>query len=241
MSKFAQGILFFTIMLLALTAATFASGQMTKQPRIELSHDQFYFGFMPMNAIVQHSYWIRNKGNDTLQIISVKPGCGCTTAPLSKEKIAPDDSALLKVTFDSKNMVGKMVKDVEIFSNDPQKPSTSVRFFAVVNREHDFVRATPNALRFSKFGAKDGRMVKALDIKNGSIETIELKVVELPADYVAIDRKTAKLKPGETATFQVEQTASVTNEADVLTSLTVEFVGQETDRITIPIVAHLQK
>lgn len=241
MSKRAQGFSLFTIVLLALTAASFAGGQMTKQPKIELSHEQFYFGFMPMNAIVQHSYWIRNKGNDTLQIISVKPGCGCTTAPLSKEKIAPDDSALLKVTFDSKNMVGKMVKDVEIFSNDPQKPSTSVRFFAVVNREHDFVRATPNALRFSKFGSKDGRMVKALDIKNGSNETFELKVVELPADYVAIDKKTAKLKPGETATFQVEQTASVKNESDVLTSLTVEFIGQETDRITIPIVAHLQR
>ncbi|MGB5106743.1 MAG: DUF1573 domain-containing protein, partial [Candidatus Zixiibacteriota bacterium] len=137
----------FALLFLALlTAASTVFAQPAKgpQPRIEIDHDYYYFGYMPFNAIVQHKYWIRNKGADTLQIIKVKPGCGCTAAPISKEHVAPGDSAELKVIFDSKNMIGKMVKEVEIFSNDPNRQAISVKFFALVNQEHQFIRAEPN-------------------------------------------------------------------------------------------------
>lgn len=219
------------------------SAQVSKgpQPRIEVSSDYFYFGYMPMNAIVQHVYWVRNTGNDTLRIVTVKPGCGCTTAPISKDAIAPGDSANLKVIFDSKNMTGKMVKDIDIFSNDPNKQSIAVKFFAVVNREHDFVRAEPNVLRFSKFGAKDGKMIKTFEVLNKFQTEIEVSLIELPAANFKIDKKSVKVRPGDKAQFTIEQLQSVTDEADVLTSVTFEFVGDETDRITIPMVAHLQK
>lgn len=230
-------------MTLILTATTTVLAQVSKgrQPRIEVSSDYFYFGYMPTNAIVQHLYWIRNTGNDTLRIVSVKPGCGCTTAPLSKDEIAPGDSAQLKVVFDSKNMIGKMVKDIDIFSNDPNKSSTVVKFFAVVNREHDKVRAEPNVLRFSKFGSKDGKLVKSVEIVNNYDTEIDITLIELPAGNFKIDKKTAKVRPGAKATFTIEQLTSVTDEADVMTSATFEFAGNETDRMTVPLVAHLQR
>lgn len=210
------------------------------KPRIEVASDYYYFGYMPIGAIVHHDYWIRNKGIDTLQIISVKPGCGCTAAPLSKDIIAPGDSAQLKIIFDSKNMTGKMVKDVQIYSNDPNNPAITVKFFAVVNREHDFVRATPNVLRFAKFGSKDGRLTKSFDIVNNYDSEVSLKLIELPSANFKIDKTSAKIGPGGTATFTLEQLQPATNEDDVLTSVTFEFAGKETDRITIPLTAYLQ-
>ena len=230
--------------LMSLTIASssiFAQVSKSPQPRIEVSSDYFYFGYMPINAIVQHVYWVRNTGNDTLRIVTVKPGCGCTTAPISKDAIAPGDSANLKVIFDSKNMTGKMVKDIDIFSNDPNKQSIAVKFFAVVNREHDFVRAEPNVLRFSKFGSKDGKMIKTFEVLNNFSTDIEVSLIELRAANFKIDKKNVKVRPGEKAQFTIEQLQSVTDEADVLTSVTFEFVGDETDRITIPLVAHLQQ
>jgi len=223
------------------SSSIFAQVSKSPQPRIEVSSDYFYFGYMPINAIVQHVYWVRNTGNDTLRIVTVKPGCGCTTAPISKDAIAPGDSANLKVIFDSKNMTGKMVKDIDIFSNDPNKQSIAVKFFAVVNREHDFVRAEPNVLRFSKFGSKDGKMIKTFEVLNNFSTDIEVNLIELPAANFKIDKKNVKVRPGEKAQFTIEQLQSVTDEADVLTSVTFEFVGDETDRITIPLVAHLQQ
>lgn len=210
-------------------------------PRIEVSHDYYYFGFMPTNAIVQHKYWIRNKGGDTLMIVSVKPSCGCTAAPLSNDKIAPGDSAVLKVIFDSKNMVGKMVKDVDIFSNDPNKQSMTVKFFALVNKEHDFVKAEPNALHFSKFGSKDGKMIRKVDIVNRYDSEITLSLIELPEANFKIDKRSAKIKPGGKASFMIEQIESLKDENDVMASATFEFAGKETDRITIPMVGHFQR
>ena len=230
---------------IALTLAAFNAAALAQvgkgpQPHLEVNHDYFYFGYMPFNAIVQHHYWIRNTGVDTLQIVKVKPGCGCTAAPISNEQIAPGDSAELKVIFDSKNMIGKMVKEVEIFSNDPRNSATAIKFFAVVNKEHDFVKAVPNTLRFSKFGAKDGKMIKTVDITNGYDHDIEVSLIELPAQNFKIDKKSAKIRKGEKATFTIEQLRSVTDENDVMTSATFEFVGIETDRVTVPLFAHLQ-
>jgi hypothetical protein len=225
---------------LAATSALEAGESGLAKPRIEVASDYYYFGYMPINAIVHHDYWIRNKGTDTLQIISVKPGCGCTAAPLSKDVIAPGDSSQLKIIFDSKNMTGKMVKDVQIYSNDPNNPAITVKFFAVVNREHDFVRALPNVLRFAKFGSKDGKLTKSFDIVNNYDSEVSLKLIELPSTNFKIDKTTAKIGPGGKATFTLEQIEAVKGEDDVLTSVTFEFVGKETDRITIPLTAYLQ-
>lgn len=222
-------------------SGAYAGDQVERKPRLELSHDQFYFGYLPAGAIVQHSYWIRNKGNDTLQIISVKPGCGCTTAPLSKDHIAPDDSALLRVTFDSKNMVGSTVKMVDIFSNDPAKPSTSVRFVAVVNRSYPAVKELPDMIRFTRFGSKGGKLIKTLELQNTSNEALEYRLVDLPREYVTIDKTEGKLPVGGKAVFELEQIKTVRNESDIMTSVTFEFTGKESERITIPIVAYFQK
>lgn len=241
MQKSYNAVLVSLAAVLCLGLFTQAWGQAGKgrQARIEASNDYYYFGYMPTNAIVQHIYWLRNTGNDSLRIFKVKPGCGCTNAPLSKDVIGPGDSASVKIVFDSKNMTGKMVKEVEVFSNDPANAAITLRFFAMVNREHDFVRAEPNTLRFAKFGSKDGRMVRTFNIVNKYDAPVDIKLIEMPHSRFAIDKKTFHLKAGETTTITMEQLEPVPDESDVLTSLTFEFAGKETDRITIPIVAQL--
>ncbi len=236
-----RSVLIATISVLFLGPLAAASGQMQKQPKIELSHDHFYFGYMPQGVMVKHSYWIRNKGNDTLQIISVKPGCGCTTAPLSKDLIAPDDSAELTVTFDSKNMVGSTVKYIEILSNDPLKSATRVQFVAMVNRGWGNVKVVPDGLRFAKFGSKDGKLTKSVEIQNVSDEAIEISLVDFPERLLKIDKKQGKIAAGGKLSFEFEQTRDVKDESEIMNSVTFELIGKETDRITIPVVAYFQK
>ncbi len=35
---------------------------------------EFNFGRLPPQSVVSHTYWIKNIGEDTLRIISVRPG-----------------------------------------------------------------------------------------------------------------------------------------------------------------------
>jgi len=50
-----------------------AAGTFTKG-RLYLPELEFDFGMVPQASSVSHSFWIQNKGLDTLEIIQIKPG-----------------------------------------------------------------------------------------------------------------------------------------------------------------------
>lgn len=45
-----------------------------RQGRQYFPENEFDFGYVPQNAFVAHSFWLLNKGGDTLEIIQIKPG-----------------------------------------------------------------------------------------------------------------------------------------------------------------------
>ncbi len=42
--------------------------------RMSLSENEFDFGVSPQQAYISHSFWLKNVGRDTLEIIQIKPG-----------------------------------------------------------------------------------------------------------------------------------------------------------------------
>lgn len=63
---------------------------------------------------------IFNDGDDTLKIYSVRPGCGCTTAPLDKSSIEPGGFASAKITLRPPKIPGEHTKHITFYSNDPE-------------------------------------------------------------------------------------------------------------------------
>jgi hypothetical protein len=43
-------------------------------PKMFLPQEEFNFGFVPQDSKVSHVFWIKSVGEDSLVIISVKPG-----------------------------------------------------------------------------------------------------------------------------------------------------------------------
>jgi hypothetical protein len=43
-------------------------------PKMYLPQEEFNFGFVPQDSKVSHVFWIKSVGEDSLIIISVKPG-----------------------------------------------------------------------------------------------------------------------------------------------------------------------
>lgn len=74
----------------------------------------------PLSAKVR----IFNDGDDTLKILSVKPGCGCTTAPLDKKEIEPKGFATLDITLHLPNHPGQITKSIAIYTNDSSNLET---------------------------------------------------------------------------------------------------------------------
>ncbi len=43
-------------------------------PKMFVTHDSFEFGYVPQNSKISHIFWIKSVGEDSLKILSVKPG-----------------------------------------------------------------------------------------------------------------------------------------------------------------------
>jgi len=188
-----------TILLMILALAAFAPSTASAQEegsRISLPDSLFDFGFFATDAKVQHTFPIINTGNGTLEIITVKPTCGCTTAPLKNKKIAPGDTTYIDLYFDSKRRAGLNKKTVTIISNDPVTPLREIAFIAVTGRPHPFLDIEPGVINMGRMSAsKIDRQFKAA-ITNKTDQELKLDLISYTSEYVDVELQTDTLAPG---------------------------------------------
>jgi hypothetical protein len=97
------------------------------QPKIEIiGGDTYNWGTVslkenPLKAKIK----LKNAGTEVLKISEVKPGCGCTTAPLDTNILNPGQIATLDVTLRTSvgNSSQEITKSIRINSNDPKDPT----------------------------------------------------------------------------------------------------------------------
>lgn len=113
---------------LTFTSPGFAAGT----SKIEMPEVNWDYGQIKEGAIVKHEFWIKNTGTAELIISAAIVSCECSTAVLSRERIAPGKTGKLKVTFNSKDKKGFSSNTIKVCSNDPEKPYLRVRFWGTV-------------------------------------------------------------------------------------------------------------
>jgi Protein of unknown function (DUF1573) len=103
----------------------FAAAALMAQPKLEIVGGSTYnWGDVnekdnPLKGTVV----FKNVGNDTLIIKNVKPTCGCTTAPLKKDELAPGEETTIDITLKlSSKRGGPVTKSIKITTNDPDNP-----------------------------------------------------------------------------------------------------------------------
>ncbi len=77
----------------------------------------FDFGTVEEGEHVKHTYKFKNTGNEPLIIASAKGSCGCTVPKWPSDPIAPGQSGVIDVEFDSKGKPGKQTKRVTVTAN----------------------------------------------------------------------------------------------------------------------------
>jgi len=83
----------------------------------KLEHD---FGKIKEEAgKVKCRFTFTNQGDDTLKIINVKPGCGCTTADWTKTGILPKKTGFVDAEYDPNQRPGAFNKGIAVTTNDP--------------------------------------------------------------------------------------------------------------------------
>lgn len=131
-------------------AATALSIPLHASPKIGCAKTQFDFGVKESGTSVTGTFVINNDGDQPLQIGKLIPGCGCTSAKISANTIAPGGHATLTAQLSLVSQRGTLRKEVTIESNDPNTPKYQVY---LVGKAVEPISVTPAEGVF--FGAID--------------------------------------------------------------------------------------
>jgi outer membrane protein OmpA-like peptidoglycan-associated protein len=95
-----------------------------KRPQIKFDSKEFDYGKLKEEEGPKSGkFYFTNTGTDTLKIIGVKPGCGCTTANYTKTPIKPGKRGEIEATYDPKNRPGPFSKSITVTTNDSSQLS----------------------------------------------------------------------------------------------------------------------
>ncbi len=87
-------------------------GLVCTQPTVHL-------GRITQGQKVRHRFTLENRSGRLLRIREVTSSCDCTTAPLSRQELAPGEALSLEVTFDSTRFEGPVEKSLAVHTEGP--------------------------------------------------------------------------------------------------------------------------
>ncbi|KXK58023.1 MAG: DUF1573 domain-containing protein [Chlorobi bacterium] len=151
---------------------------------------------------------VKNVGEGVLNVKEVRPGCGCTAAPIDKNILNPGEVGKISVTLRASTSTGPLQKSITVTSDDPQTPVTIIYLKANVKRPF---RVDPDWI--SVLNGKVGvESAVTVNIQNTGEE--ELMIFPPEANVTAtvrFDLTTPKnLKPGESTPLTVFVTPTKT-------------------------------
>ena len=84
---------------------------------ITFGETTYEFGEVDAGAVVKHDFPFVNTGDVPLLITNARSTCGCTVPAYPEEPVAPGESGVISVAFDTKNKYGRQRKPVTIIAN----------------------------------------------------------------------------------------------------------------------------
>ena len=115
---------------------------------------------------------------------------------LSNDHIAPHDTGILSITFNSREFKGKVEKQVSFETNDTSNESITIDFTATVlhvmavDPDYLFIRTT-----------QDSTASESVTLTNSGEQKIKIRSVTSSSNLVTAKLSKDELKPGEPATL----------------------------------------
>jgi hypothetical protein len=167
------------------------------QPKLTIiGGDEYNWGDVkPADSPLKAAIQLKNEGTEVLEIKSVKTSCGCTTAPLDKDKLAPGETTTMNVEFKVSANTGVTSKNISFETNDPQRKKVFYKISANIVR--DLVCKPSNYMPFKdlKVGIESSSTIFMKNNSKKDITFSELKVE--PAGVKLTIPETFTLKPNE--------------------------------------------
>lgn len=95
--------------------------------KLKVIPEEVNFGKIKQDSIYKGVFYIKNVGDNTLEIYNVISGCGCTVVKLEQRKLQAGDSVPIKFEFNSRGKFGIQDRSISIFGNTKD----TIQFFTI--------------------------------------------------------------------------------------------------------------
>ena len=227
----------FRLIVLLLGTTAMAVGALAA-PRLTIPETEFDFGFSPQNSAISHIFWLHSTGDDSLKIVKVTPGCGCTQTPLQKDHLAAGDSTQLEVIFSTGQYSNQVTKTPRIATNEGP-PDKMVRITTYVRLPTDSsypVVITPEKIELPQGNGQLGNDMK-FAIRNVSQQTLSPTLVSSPSEFVEIILP-KQIGAGKTGEGTIRVKKEFIDKA-FGKSFTLQFNDEKKSRFTVPVMRTL--
>ena len=202
------------------------------QPKLEIENGGKYdWGKVKAaNSPLKAKMKLFNRGNDTLKIKEVKPGCGCTTAPLDKNNIEPGGFATLDISLNVGASSGPISKVINVESNDPTESRKVINLVADIYRPLIFFPS-----QYLNFGAmKIGEeSIAKVVINNKSEKPVKITKIDFSPTNIKFTVKEGDVIPvNGDITLEVKHTPSVAGPLSVRITLYTDCPEAESVTVT---------
>lgn len=222
----------------ATTSTTAPSGLLETQKNrgsLKVAEPSWDFGYVVQGAKVTHIFVLENTGIDSLFIEKVKPTCGCTSAPLTRDKLAPGENVPVTVTFSTGKFSGPVHKTVTVSSSDPEKPTTPLQFSAIVGSMPPTLGLSPETgIALDRFEAGEPKEAR-VELTNYSPTAMALSIVGAPPEFLEARLSGDHLEPRQSAQLIVRSREGGAPLGSFTGAVTLQVLGEQNARLTIPV------
>jgi hypothetical protein len=100
--------------------------------RIQFATPVHDFGKIKGGEVVKYTYVFTNIGDRLLEVTSVRPSCGCTTAGEWSRQVEPGKTGGIPIQYNSGNFRGQVAKSITVTCNDANQPRVVLHLKATI-------------------------------------------------------------------------------------------------------------
>jgi hypothetical protein len=175
-------------------------------PKVHFASSTFEFGKVKSGEVVKYSFVFTNTGRATLEILAVKPGCGCTTAGTWDKLVEPGKTGAIPLQFNSTGYSGMVAKSAAVTCNDPAQSNVVLQLTGTVWKPID---VTPTMAMFNLSSEAQSNETKVLRIVSNLEEPVVLS--ELYCGNPSFRAELKEIRPGKEFDLQVTALPPFTN------------------------------
>lgn len=193
---------FFAVLLIGAMADPVPTPKENKPAaKIQFAETEFNFGRVQSGEVAKHEFVFTNTGDATLELASVVPGCGCTTAGKWDRRVEPGKTGVVPLQFNSANFGGDISKQATVSCNDPSQPRVVLHLKGNVWKA---LEITPPMVVFNVSSDVDPQQTQTIRIVNNLTNAVSVWDVQCKMDGFTAELKTNS--PGKE--YQLKVTAN---------------------------------